>query len=200
MTAAAHLRRTIASTILFTLLVGIAGGVTMAAIAGARRSSTAFDRFIAHTTVNTASVYIDPSLTCGQRDTAAPQLDRLRSLPYVASVVSGAAVIAALPDPTSASGWRQNIAFASVDADLQRVFGRPIIVHGHLPAADRSNEIALNEEAATRRHLHLGSVVRLGVFTSAQLTDASNGAPIQPEAGARKVRVLQADSPHHTRP
>src|SRR6478752_998459 len=46
--ARAELRRRLRSAVLLVLAIGIAAGATMAAFAGARRTETAVDRFVAY--------------------------------------------------------------------------------------------------------------------------------------------------------
>src|SRR5438128_12147173 len=48
MAARAQLRRRWGATVALALLVGLAGGVVLAAVAGASRTDTAMDRFVAY--------------------------------------------------------------------------------------------------------------------------------------------------------
>ena len=51
------------STLALVLLVGLGGGIAMAALSGARRTDTALDRFLRYTTVNSATC--SPSVWAG---------------------------------------------------------------------------------------------------------------------------------------
>ncbi|HEV2922158.1 MAG TPA: hypothetical protein VG673_23415, partial [Actinomycetota bacterium] len=54
--ARAELRRRWRATVLLALLVGLAGGVVLAAVAGARRTATVTDRFLAYHRATNVSV------------------------------------------------------------------------------------------------------------------------------------------------
>jgi hypothetical protein len=56
--AKAQLRGRLLASMLLALLVGLAGGVVLAAVAGARRSDAALPRFLAATRTTKATVWI----------------------------------------------------------------------------------------------------------------------------------------------
>ena len=60
-------------------------------------------------------------------------------------------------------------------------FGRPMVVAGALPRADRPDAAAVDEEFAWRHGLRPGAAFRVGIYTRAQFGPAGEGVPIPPE-------------------
>ena len=136
----ATLRRSRLVTILLIVLVGVAAGATMAAVAGARRTDSAFPRLVEET--DSADVQVTPLV--GRID-----LDAVERLPQVTRSgrllafeiqprVAGAPV-----DIETTRG-----AFASADGELYYKIDRPHVLEGRLPRPDRAGEILVNEAFA----------------------------------------------------
>jgi hypothetical protein len=68
-------------------------------------------------------------------------------------------------------------------------FGRPILVAGRLTNERRPDEVAVDEELAKRRHLRVGSRLRVGAFTSAQLGPAGEGRDLPPRGAVANLLV-----------
>src|SRR5919106_2634284 len=86
----AELRRRWRSLIVVALLVGLAGAVTLAAVAGARRTASSFDRFLESTGTQDVLVF--------DEHVSRADVARVRALPGVEAV--GWAPFLALEGPT----------------------------------------------------------------------------------------------------
>ena len=159
--ARAEWRRRWGTLAVLAFLVALAGGVTIGAVAGARRADTAFARFTAHTrdenvtafpTFESADVF-DPAL----EPRLAAAFDEAVALPGVISATEGV-LWAATPSPEIA-------AFQSGLARLAGEPSRPFVVAGDVPDLDDAHQVVLNERAA--RALDVGVGDRLTILTVA---------------------------------
>jgi hypothetical protein len=66
MLARADVRRRLTAVVVLALLVGISGGAVLAAVAGARRTSSAMDRFERESRTATFEVNVGPEYTADQ--------------------------------------------------------------------------------------------------------------------------------------
>jgi hypothetical protein len=144
------------SWILLVVLVAVAGGVVLAAAAGARRTDSAYERFLR---VSKASdVLVSPSNS--GLDGYYRALGRLPGVAVLA-VVGG---LNALP---LGPGGRPELS-APVEVPLDGRFGRlidiPKMLSGRLPLPERPGEVAVDQVAAQNLHLHVGSRLELGAF------------------------------------
>ena len=116
----AQLRQRRVATVVLVLFVGFGGGVVLAAVAGAIRTDSAMDRFVAYNKpVDVAVVVDDPAVR-----------PKIVALPQV--VASGRAVYVFLSPTKSGRG----LGALSADADLGdtlRAVRRPILLDGRLP-------------------------------------------------------------------
>ncbi len=142
----------------FALLVGLAGGVVLAAAAGARRTDSAFPRFLQATAA--ASVLVGPAMSgVGGFDFA---VGRLPGVTAIAPVVGLNCF------PVSAGGKIDNQAevAAPLDGRLGHLLERPRLVAGRQPRADRPGEVMVDQIAAAQLGLHVGSVLRLAALSN----------------------------------
>ena len=188
------------SALALVLLVGLGGGIAMAALSGARRTDTALDRFLRYTTVNSAVAYITPPTgnqayrgvpadEAGRRRLEVQHLAGIRALPEVAWAGRMMPVIMATERP-GRPGWHVTLGYVPLDGSPESTYGRPIVVSGRLPDADRADEVAVNEELASRAGLRLGSRLPVGVYGSDQFGLVGNGAPLVPGGVHRSLRVV----------
>ena len=77
--------------------------------------------------------------------------------------------------------------FGFSTADALRDLDRPLVVAGHLPDPSRPFDVAVNEFAADKRHLHVGSCFRVYAYSYSQIAgaglvtkDVSKGRPEGP--------------------
>jgi hypothetical protein len=157
----AELRRRWRATVLLAVLVGLTGGVVLAAVAGARRTDTVMDRFLAYHQGTNIGIELRGLDT-----------DAVRRLPMVADVAEGGYLAMVLAGP---SGNPNPDAFGEINpfVGLREPWpgssNRPILVAGRLPSGDRPLEVAVDETLADRRHLEVGSTLRMWGYTPAQV-------------------------------
>jgi hypothetical protein len=159
--AARELRGRWLSWAVLILLVALAGGVVLTAVAGARRTDSAYPRFLAAYRASDALVGPADNGTGGYDDALA----RLPSVAAIAPLVG----LQALPlEP----GGRLDAA-AVVAAPLDRRYGRtleiPKMLSGRMPGPDRPGEIAVDQIAAEDLHLRVGSTLEMGAVSSGNL-------------------------------
>ena len=139
------------------ILAGLAGGLALASIAGARRTSTAFERYREATGRADAIVFgtlagIFPA-----------DYSPVRDLPEVED--AGEFTLA----PLGVEGYPMLGTLAPNDDRLYRTVARPLLVAGRLPDPERDDELVVNRSAA--RQLGLGVGDRLRVLSSTELFD-----------------------------
>jgi hypothetical protein len=173
--ARAELRRRWGATVVLMVLVGLAGGVVLAAVAGARRTEGAMGRFLAY------NQSMDVFVLGG-----APDLDAVRHLSQVAD--SGSRDYVYLTPPTP-SGRPDTAAFGDVNpwaptlGPLWTTLDRPILVAGRHPDPARPFEVAVNERLASQRHLEPGGTFPMWAYTPEQAKRANDSKHLGPPAG-----------------
>lgn len=180
--ARAELRRRASMWVFLTVLVGLLGGTALATAAGARRTASAFDRFVTWSHDGEASV-----VGFGAPPGA---LGRVAALPQVADSLE-ASLVNFIPH-----GWSQPYAFDTaliVSPDKRSVDGtyaRPIIVEGRLPDLATVDEVVVNESIVDRLGLRAGDSLGLDVFTAAQIASSGDGERLGAPEGPRiPVRI-----------
>jgi hypothetical protein len=188
--ASAQLRGGARATLLLAVLVGLAGGMVLAAVAGARRTEAALPRFQAYDRGGDATVEMFLSPAQRGPDPLGRELRALRGLPEVAGAARFRVAIVSSPDPASPTGRRRDLGLLPMDAGGSRIFGRPIVVAGRLADERRADEAVVDEELATRRHLGVGSRWRVGAYTAAQLEQAAGETSTPPAGPVVDLRVV----------
>ena len=171
--AAHELRARWASWAVLVLLVAVAGGAVLAAAAGARRTASAYPRFLRAS--HASDLLVAPAGTgVGGYDAA------LARLPGVAEI---APVVGLNVQPVGPGG-QVNLS-AVTQAPLDRRGSQldiPKVLAGRLPRPDRPGEIALTPAAAARLHVHLGSLLAMKAL--------ANPSPPRPGSPAGQPRRL----------
>ena len=171
----AELRRRWRATVLLALVVGLTGGVVLVAVAGARRTDSAMDRFLAYYRPLNVSV-------------EAEELDlrAVERLPQVEATGRGAYM--ALAPPTASGAPDPALGsvnpLVAVDGGMGRTSERPLLVAGRLPDPDRPLEATVDEAFAARRHLRPGRKLRMWGYTAKQVQQigAAGGFGAEPVA------------------
>jgi hypothetical protein len=169
----AELRRRWRATVLLTMVVGLAGGVVLAAVAGARRTDSAMDRFLAYSHPTTLGV--------GGLDFRA-----VERLPQVADADQGAYMAltpstpSGAPDPRALGSINP---WAIVHGRSLVTLDRPLLVRGRLPNPSRPLEVAVDETLAAKRQLELGHTLRMWAYTQRQFTQNVDSSRIPAPAG-----------------
>ena len=128
--ARTDVRRGLRSALLLLVGIGVAGGVSLAALAGARRTDTAVDRFVAYAQPSNATLVASPSL-----------YPRIARLPQVAFATRAGRFGLVRLDGTGRPMASDALGAVAV-ADLHG--GRGIVVAGRAPRADRPGEVIIN--------------------------------------------------------
>ena len=137
------------SLVVLGLLAGLAAGVASAAVAGARRTDTAYDRWRIAIDAPDAIVFGTQVTFPDNPDYAA-----VKELPEVRR--SGAFSLS----PVALEGYELE-SLPPVDRELYRTIGRPLLEAGRLPDPKRADEVLINRAAAKATGLHVGSRVTL---------------------------------------
>ena len=142
------------SWVVLALLVGLAGGVVLTAAAGARRTDSAYPRFL---TVSKASdVLVSPAGNgAGGYDKA---LARLPGAAAVAPVVG----LQALPPGPGGKLDGGAVVMAPLDGRVGRTLEIPKMLAGRQPRPNRPDEVMINEIGAQALHVRVGSRLEMG--------------------------------------
>lgn len=156
------------------LLLAVAGGVVLAGAAGARRTASAYPRFLRASHASNLLISVAGTGLTGFYTALARE-------PGVARVATAVGLIVLPYRP----GGRPDAAASTVvsaDGRLGRVIDVPNMLAGRLPGPDRPGEIAVDQIAAADLHLHVGSVLPMAAVTA-------NGPP--PGSGGPAPRRLR---------
>jgi FtsX-like permease family len=159
--AAHELRARWPSWVLLALLVGLAGGVVLTAAAGARRTDSAYPRYLVAYKASDALVAPAENGIYGYDDALA----RLPGVAAIAPIVG----LQALP---AGPGGRLNGA-ATVAAPLDGRYGHtleiPKMLAGRQPNPDRPGEVMIDQIAAQDLHVWVGSRLKMGAVAGSDL-------------------------------
>lgn len=183
------------------VLVGIGGGVGLTALAGARRTDAAIPRFVDYTLPDNGGFLYGnvfaPPVAPGDAGNSLALVAAERRVVQLPEVVAHfrAPYLFLTPDPSGRNnsvGGLNTIGVA--DRDLFRRVDRPMVLAGRLPHPSAPFDVAINELAASKRHLRVGSKVRLYAYSAAQfqnggLTKATSTGPVAPAGPTFTVRV-----------
>jgi ABC-type lipoprotein release transport system permease subunit len=180
--ARAAIRRQWRGLVVIALLVGLAGTIVLATVAGARQTATALDRFDAY------SRTADVEITAG--DATRKQIDSFRHEPGVAAAAELRQMNLALPDRTFLP------LAAAIDGRFGTVVDRPRVVEGRLPRQTAPLELAIGETLAKRLHVRVGGTARFVSFSKAQTdqavaTNSDTGPPAGPVVRFRVVGIVR---------
>jgi hypothetical protein len=167
----AELRTRWKSIVALALLAGVAGAVALAAVAGARRTDSAFARMVRET--RAADVLVNPDF--GNDSGLDPRA--IARLPMVAAsgVERGVTV---MPLPIRPADLDGSIALAP-DGKLGYAFARPHVLHGRMPRTDRADEVLVDLPFAAHYHVSVGDSIRGVVVARSEFEAlAASGLPI----------------------
>lgn len=143
------------------VLLAMLGGVSMAAVAGARRTASAYQRFLADSKA--------PTMVFDAGGYDAEIADAIGRFPEVADTATYVGLNGAPLDEDGRPNLEGPDAelLGSVDGRFFRM-DRPAVVDGRLPNPDRADEAAVNESLAGDGDIAIGDTVTLGIYTDAQ--------------------------------
>ena len=157
--ARALLRRRVLGTLAVALLIGVAGGAVLGALAGARRTDRAIGRFLDDT--NEPDVTLFP---LDFRDSAELDATEIARLPGAAKAGSGLGYLLATRTPNGQISLADNAdALASEDGIAFYEVGGSALLDGRLPRQDRVREAYINDVVARDYGLRIGSTFPIAV-------------------------------------
>ena len=187
------------------LVVGLGGGVALAAFAGARRTDAAMPQFVAYSLPDDGGFLFgsvsSPPVATGSAASSlalAPLEQRVVDLPQVVAYFR-APYLFLTPDPTGQLNGSLN-AIGVANADLFRTVDRPLVIAGSLPDPNHPFDVAINELVAEKRHLHVGSRLHLYAYSAAQIQNGGltggvehdNQAPAGPSFTVRVTAIVRS--------
>ena len=158
------LRRRLVGLVAIAALIAIAGAVTLAAFAGARRTDTAYPRLLDR--VHALDVLVAPDFgeTVSVRDLGQIPVVTLAADAYGFGLVDWDGLGELPPDANfGLGGFGLTLAAARSGAE------QPRVSEGRLPRNDRAGEIFVNEASARTLGVHVGSRVHYSLYEFADL-------------------------------
>jgi hypothetical protein len=154
------------------VLVGLVGGISMAAIAGARRTQSSFPVYEAST--NPSDLQVFTAFQSGTSTGFSPHIDsEVAHLPYVASATPVVGFDGTLQLLSHLSGHTTpGEAFPAIEGSPDGEYlstDRATVLQGRLLNPSRLNEFMLSAGAARSAGLHIGSTIRLAFYSDAQV-------------------------------
>jgi ABC-type lipoprotein release transport system permease subunit len=165
-----------------TLILGIAGGAVIAAVAGARRTDSSYSRFLRATRAPDALVF-EPN----DASFALVRPDQLTSMPQVAETATLVGYTLTEPDVN---------AVASPDGRFGSVMGRHKLLSGRQPV--RADEVMVSFIVAEARHLHVGNTVTLHFLPHAVDPSAEPGPPVPVQLQVVGIEATPGEFPPQT--
>jgi hypothetical protein len=176
--ARGDLRRRRARIALLIVLVGAIGAVTMATAAGARRASTALERFQA------SSLGADIELSVGGSPATASVVEQVPGVEAAGYLTVVALILPQLPQFQSLG--------VPTDTQFGTVIDRGRIVDGRAPDPNAVDEVALGEGIAAQLGLSAGDTLQAVSYTPEQVERVNNAVDPGPPAGPAPVLRVTA--------
>ena len=177
-------RRRWRSLVVVALLVALTTGTVLAAVAGARRGQSAWDRLWAQTLPATVTVVPNQ-----------PGFDwtKIEALPEVAAtakflVLDGELITGNGPAGSFSS---TNLGFPAGDTGNLHTVERPVVLAGRMSDSGRADEVVASAEFMSDHHLQVGAPLTVHLPTPAQAEesfDPTNGQP--PRGPLVQVRIV----------
>ncbi|MGC2174724.1 MAG: FtsX-like permease family protein [Acidimicrobiales bacterium] len=169
----ASFRRRLSGYVSVVLLVGLVGGLALASLAGARRTDSSFAVYLASTHPSTAGVisrYNDPELGLDTGYNAA-LVRKIAHLPLVERSAN-AVIFDGNIDLTSIRGVHYHVGageepptfLGSFDGEYTSM-DRVTLLAGRTMTPSSRNEALMNAQAAKELGLHIGSMIRIPLYT-----------------------------------
>jgi hypothetical protein len=192
------------ATIFLAVFAGLASGAVLTGVEVARRTSSAYERYLGYAHIAAVSFAACPvgvtqdSLAggfdvCFSEENSREVSGIVSRLPGVAGVGRVALSPVGVADPSLPSGWQGTLALSTIEAGLEYSFARPIVVDGRLPTTDAADEVAVNEELLRSASLRLGDTMTLGTISAADLSqqEQANFVPNGARSSPRIVGVVR---------
>ena len=178
------LRRRWRSWVALALLVAVASGTVLAAVAGARRAETAQGRLVERTLPATAAVLPnEPGF----------DWDAVRAMPEVEAV---ATFLLGPPfpvtDDVTGEAVDEGFGFAPGDAAWGSAVDRPVVLAGRLPDPARADEVLVTPRYLELGDRRIGDTLTARLFTPEQVASqaAAEGSPPDPAGPVVRLRIV----------
>lgn len=183
------LRRRWGGYLSIILLLALVAGLGLAALAGARRTQSSFPAYLASTNPSDFETItaVDNPLLGSNEGYNSVIVRKIEQLPHVVHVVSasGLNVMPLLPHsdrPANVPGFPTS-AGNGEGSDGSEGFTQDkfTVVQGHLPSQSQFNQVVVQTEGEQIDGYHVGTHLRLGVYTNAQtMLPAFGTAAVRP--------------------
>jgi len=183
-------RAALRSWVSLALLLAIVGGAVLALGAGARRTDTAYPRFLAVS--NTSDVVVMSN--SGDNDQG-PLLAAIARLPQVAQAGVASFIYVVGVTPSGQELGLDINAIGLPDARFGRSIDRFKVLDGRLADPRRTDEVTVSFPLADKFHLHVGDVLRFRGVRAEDLAAARASGAADPDISAvakgseRRVRI-----------
>jgi hypothetical protein len=178
------LRRGWKSWLALALLIGVFSGVVLGAAIGARRTSTAYPRFLVHS--NAEDVLVSPAAT------GIPSFYDVLAQHQDVAVVGGVGGAALFVRRNGELEFGTNV-FMPVDGRFARDVDRPRMISGRQPRAGAPRELLANPQAAERYHLRPGSQITMTGLAFPDNDTSAEPTPTQLHMTVVGVGVIAPD-------
>src|SRR5205823_5353150 len=145
------------SSVALAAVVAVAVGVVLAAGAGARRTQTAYPRFLREGRA------ADVLVSAAQTGLGGGLYARMGALPEIDRIAVAAGIPMAIVLPSGRRTGALNVV-ASIDGHLLRTIERPKLLAGRVPDPNSRTDVLINRFMAAAYHLSVGDAVRAIVF------------------------------------
>ena len=194
--AAAQLRHGWRSLVGIAVLVGLAGGLVLAGLAGASRTASAVDRMIDAT--DAADVLVNPNNgdscltgTRSRQPCSVLNFDDVAALPVVAefSRVHGVIVVVNQGSLNSFDDIFMGPFAIATDGRAGFTFDRPVVLEGRLADPGSPDEVFLDRTYARTVGLHVGDQFEATIASRADFDKVFAAAASGPDAGLAAVNA-----------
>jgi hypothetical protein len=172
--ARVEVRRRWVAVVALAVLIGLAGGVVIAAVSGAERTRQALPEFLRYNRPEDAAVANLDDLPPEEHEALAREIT---ALPMVVDAARAAFVLLSEVEPERPSSDQapRLSPVVVIDGGYYQRMARPLIVAGRHPRPDRAEEVAIDESLAARRGLAPGDTFDVRVHSAEQLEPALSG-------------------------
>ena len=161
---------------MLVLLIGVVGGVAMAAVAGARRTQSSFPAYLASTNPGDLQAFteFDPITGTGYSPKVDRAIARVRYVRRAVDVIGFDGTLQPLGQarPVVVPGEAPPSVEGSPDGEYFTQ-DRVSLVAGRMADPSRSDEMVMSAGGAAEEGLRIGSAERLAFFTTAQVNSPS---------------------------
>ena len=160
------------------LLIGLIGGIGMAALAGARRTQSSYPQFLASTNPSdvTMFVYSGGSQFPGKTSSLTKTISHLAGVERVVTSIGPQMVPLAANGAPRLSTLSNVFTSGSLDG-MNMTQDRLAVVEGRLANPRRADDIVMTASAARILGVRVGQIVPLGFYSDAQTNSSDFGSP-----------------------